>query len=72
MLVEGVRIIKKHLRKSQDNPTGKIASAKARFIFLMCDCSSARNQRRVGNQKRQKRETTRAAKGRANRDSLVV
>ena len=24
-LVEGVRIIKKHLRKSQDNPTGKIA-----------------------------------------------
>ncbi|HJT81867.1 MAG TPA: 50S ribosomal protein L24 [Chthoniobacterales bacterium] len=25
VLVEGVRIIKKHLRKSQDNPTGKIA-----------------------------------------------
>jgi large subunit ribosomal protein L24 len=25
LLVEGVRIIKKHLRKSQDNPTGKIA-----------------------------------------------
>ena len=25
MLVEGVRIIKKHLRKSQDNPSGKIA-----------------------------------------------
>jgi large subunit ribosomal protein L24 len=24
-LVEGVRIIKKHLRKSQDNPSGKIA-----------------------------------------------
>jgi large subunit ribosomal protein L24 len=25
VFVEGVRIIKKHLRKSQDNPTGKIA-----------------------------------------------
>ena len=25
VLVEGVRMIKKHLRKSQDNPTGKIA-----------------------------------------------
>ncbi|PYK19452.1 MAG: 50S ribosomal protein L24, partial [Verrucomicrobia bacterium] len=24
-VVEGVRIIKKHLRKSQDNPSGKIA-----------------------------------------------
>src|SRR6187200_1596001 len=25
VLVEGVRIMKKHLRKSQDNPSGKIA-----------------------------------------------
>ena len=25
VLVEGVRLIKKHLRKSQDNPTGKIS-----------------------------------------------
>src|SRR4051812_32082984 len=25
VLVEGVRLIKKHLRKSQDNPQGKIA-----------------------------------------------
>ena len=25
VLVEGVRIIKRHLRKSQDNPSGKIA-----------------------------------------------
>jgi len=25
VIVEGVRIIKKHLRKSQDNPSGKIA-----------------------------------------------
>jgi large subunit ribosomal protein L24 len=25
VLAEGVRIIKKHLRKSQDNPSGKIA-----------------------------------------------
>jgi large subunit ribosomal protein L24 len=25
VLIEGVRIIKKHLRKSQDNPTGRIA-----------------------------------------------
>jgi large subunit ribosomal protein L24 len=25
VFVEGVRIIKKHLRKSQDNPSGKIA-----------------------------------------------
>jgi large subunit ribosomal protein L24 len=25
VLIEGVRIIKKHLRKSQDNPQGKIA-----------------------------------------------
>src|SRR6201982_3423798 len=27
VLVEGVRIIKKHLRKSQDNPSGKIAES---------------------------------------------
>src|SRR5213080_4119408 len=25
VVVEGVRIVKKHLRKSQDNPSGKIA-----------------------------------------------
>ena len=25
VLIEGVRIIKRHLRKSQDNPQGKIA-----------------------------------------------
>jgi large subunit ribosomal protein L24 len=25
VLIEGVRIIKRHLRKSQDNPSGKIA-----------------------------------------------
>ena len=25
VLIEGVRMIKRHLRKSQDNPTGKIA-----------------------------------------------
>ena len=25
VLIEGVRLIKKHLRKSQDNPKGKIA-----------------------------------------------
>jgi large subunit ribosomal protein L24 len=25
VLIEGVRLIKKHLRKSQDNPNGKIA-----------------------------------------------
>jgi large subunit ribosomal protein L24 len=25
ILIEGVRIIKKHMRKSQDNPSGKIA-----------------------------------------------
>jgi large subunit ribosomal protein L24 len=25
LLIEGVRLIKKHLRKSQDNPQGKIA-----------------------------------------------
>ena len=25
VLIEGVRIIKRHLRKSQDNPTGRIA-----------------------------------------------
>jgi large subunit ribosomal protein L24 len=30
VLVEGVRIIKKHLRKSQDNPSGKIAERKER------------------------------------------
>jgi large subunit ribosomal protein L24 len=24
-VIEGVRLIKKHLRKSQDNPSGKIA-----------------------------------------------
>src|ERR1044072_8176969 len=29
VLVEGVRIIKKHLRKSQDNPSGRIAEREA-------------------------------------------
>ncbi len=31
VLVEGVRIIKKHLRKSQDNPSGKIAEREGRL-----------------------------------------
>jgi len=29
VLVEGVRLLKKHLRKSEDNPQGKTPSAKA-------------------------------------------
>src|SRR5438128_5399339 len=31
VVVEGVRIIKKHLRKSQDNPSGKIAEREGRI-----------------------------------------
>ena len=31
VLIEGVRIIKKHLRKSQDNPSGKIVKQMKKF-----------------------------------------
>ena len=46
VLIEGVRIIKKHLRKSQDNPSGKIAEREgpiqASNVMIVCPgCNKA-------------------------------
>src|SRR6267143_5472766 len=47
VLVEGVRIIKKHLRKSQDNPQGKIAERRSDSHF---ECEIGREEGREENQ----------------------
>jgi large subunit ribosomal protein L24 len=46
VLVEGVRIIKKHLRKSQDNPSGKIAEREGPIHHFQRAIDRARRKRR--------------------------
>ncbi len=69
VLVEGVRIIKKHLRKSQDNPSGKIAEREGPIHISNVTIARARETgegRKI--RKRQKREASRAqAKRHGNR-----
>src|SRR6266700_3928493 len=52
VLVEGVRIIKKHLRKSQDNPSGtenrlKAQNPKRKRIKRKADCPPVENGKRI-------------------------
>ena len=57
VLVEGVRIIKKHLRKSQDNPSGKIAEREGPIHI-----SNVRLLEREKQQKGEKSEKDKKAK----------
>ena len=52
VLIEGVRIIKKHLRKSQDNPTGKIAEREGADPHLQCALDRKEEKTRKGAKKR--------------------
>ena len=61
VLVEGVRIIKKHLRKSQDNPSGKIAEREGPIHISnvrLLERGETGEGRKI--RKRQKREASRA------------
>jgi large subunit ribosomal protein L24 len=53
VLIEGVRIIKKHLRKSQDNPSGKIAEREGP-IHISNVRLLEREKRRQGKSERKK------------------
>ena len=57
VLIEGVRMIKKHLRKSQDNPQGKIAEREGPIHI-----SNVKLIERVGKpvKEKKKRETAKA------------
>jgi large subunit ribosomal protein L24 len=57
VLVEGVRLIKKHLRKSQDNPTGKIAEREGPIHI-----SNVRLIESEKGEKKKKREPAKKAK----------
>jgi large subunit ribosomal protein L24 len=56
VLVEGVRIIKKHLRKSQDNPSGKIAEREGPIHIS--------NVRLLEREKTEKQKSEKGKKGR--------
>ena len=61
VLVEGVRIIKKHLRKSQDNPSGKIAEREGPIHISnvrLLERGETGEGRKI--RKRKKREASRA------------
>ena len=44
VLIEGVRIIKRHLRKSQDNPQGKIAEREGPDSHFECAAAGTRRE----------------------------
>jgi len=61
VLVEGVRIIKKHLRKSQDNPSGKIAEREGPIHISNVRLLEREKSEKGGKiRKREKREASRA------------
>ena len=51
VLVEGVRIIKKHLRKSQDNPSGKVAEREGPIHISNVRLLEREKPEKKGNQK---------------------
>src|SRR5216110_1564382 len=61
VLVEGVRIIKKHLRKSQDNPTGKISEREGP-IHISNVKLSEREKKADKTAKKEKKPTKKAEK----------
>jgi large subunit ribosomal protein L24 len=54
VLVEGVRIIKKHLRKSQDNPSGKIAEREGPIHISNVRLLEREKPEKAGKSKKQK------------------
>ena len=65
VLIEGVRIIKKHLRKSQDNPTGKIAEREGPIhisnVRVIEKQEKKRQRRRRRRQKKKRRASHRTS-----------
>ena len=61
VLVEGVRIIKKHLRKSQDNPSGKIAEREGPIHISNVKLIARETEKKAVKEKKPKRETEKKA-----------
>jgi large subunit ribosomal protein L24 len=63
VLIEGVRIIKKHLRKSQDNPTGKIAEREGPIHISNVKLieSEKKAEKKTKKEKKPKKETEKKA-----------
>jgi len=59
VFVEGVRIIKKHLRKSQDNPSGKIAEREG--PIHISNVKLIEREKKAAKEKKPKRETEKKA-----------
>ena len=58
VLVEGVRIIKKHLRKSEDNPSGKIAEREG--PIHISNVRLVEQKEKPAKEKKKKRESAKA------------
>jgi large subunit ribosomal protein L24 len=56
VLVEGVRIIKKHLRKSQDNPSGKIAEREGPIHISNVRLLEREKPEKAGKSKKEKQD----------------
>jgi large subunit ribosomal protein L24 len=61
VLVEGVRIIKKHLKKSQDNPSGKIAEREGPIHISNVKLVEAETKSDKKAKKKPKKETEKKA-----------
>ena len=63
VLVEGVRIIKKHLRKSEDNPQGKIAEREGPIHISNVKLIEREKdvEKKAAKEKKPKRETEKKA-----------
>lgn len=68
VLIEGVRMIKKHLKKSQDNPSGKIAEREGP-IHISNVKVLERGQRTAKGKKKATKEKTRKGKGQKENDA---
>lgn len=54
VLIEGVRLIKRHLRKSQDNPQGKIAEREGPIHVSNVKLIEAKKEKKTGAKKEPK------------------
>ena len=61
VLIEGVRIIKKHLRKSQDNPSGKIAEREGPIHISNVKLIESEKKAEKKSKKKPKKETEKKA-----------
>ena len=60
VLVEGVRMIKKHMRKSQDNPQGKIAEREGPIHISNVKLIEVKEGKPAKEKKKAKKETAKA------------